>query len=118
MKEYSDFSSGQIDEVIAPYPLFPILQNALLQPNAGFSTIMNALLYLIIIPFLVFFFLKIKIFYKNIKNFLPKKRYLLSKIWNDLNLQLYGYLRGKGLEMLIVALVTALFFIPRELITQ
>jgi putative permease len=88
-----------------------ILQNALLQLNAGFSTMMNALLYLIIIPFLVFFLLKDKdIFLNYLKLLLPKKRDLLSEIWFDLNQQLYGYLRGKGLEMLIVALITGLVF--------
>ena len=33
-----------------------------------------------------------------------------STIWKDLNLQLYGYLKGKGLEMLIVTLVTGIVF--------
>ena len=75
------------------------------------NPIMNAILYLIIIPFLVFFLLKDKdYFLENLKLFLPNKRELLSKIWTDLNLQLYGYLKGKGLEMLIVALVTAMVF--------
>jgi putative permease len=41
---------------------------------------------------------------------LPKKKNLLTKIWKDLNIQLYGYLRGKGLEMIIVALVTGIVF--------
>ena len=72
---------------------------------------MNALLFLIIVPFLVFFLLKDRdIFIGYAKILLPEKRELLSKIWKDVNLQLYGYLRGKGLEMIIVALVTGLVF--------
>ena len=114
LKEYSDiFSENQINEVLANSLNYipTILQNALLQLNSGFSTIMNAILYLIIIPFLVFFLLKDKdYFLENLKLFLPNKRELLSKIWTDLNLQLYGYLKGKGLEMLIVALVTTMVF--------
>ena len=114
LKEYSDiFSENQINEVLANSLNYipTILQNALLQLNSGFSTIMNAILYLIIIPFLVFFLLKDKdYFLENLKLFLPNTRELLSKIWTDLNLQLYGYLKGKGLEMLIVALVTAMVF--------
>ena len=113
-KNYSDiFSESQIDEFIANTLNYipSILQNALLQLNAGFSTVMNALLYLIIIPFLVFFFLKDKTFFlENLKILLPAKRELLSTIWKDLNLQLYGYLKGKGLEMLIVTLVTGIVF--------
>ncbi len=109
----STFSSAQLDEAIANSLSYipSLLQNALLQLNAGFSTMMNALLYLIIIPFLVFFFLKDKdIFLTYLKFLMPKKRDLLSKIWNDLNVQLYGYLRGKGLEMLIVTIVTGSVF--------
>jgi len=106
-------SSNQLDEVLGDaFSYIPTLfENALLQLNAGFSAIMNALLYLIIVPFLVFFFLKDRdIFISYLKNLLPKKRNLLSKIWSDVNIQLYGYLRGKGLEMIIVALVTGIIF--------
>ncbi len=114
LEGYSDsLSSSQIDEALANSLSYipSILQNALLQLNAGFSTIMNALLYLIIIPFLVFFLLKDKdIFINYLKLLLPKKRSLLSKIWFDLNQQLYGYLRGKGLEMIVVAFVTGFIF--------
>ena len=118
LNEYSgSLSSKQIDEAFANALSYipSILQNALLQLNAGFSTMMNALLYLIIIPFLVFFFLKDKdIFLNYLKFLLPKKRDLLSKIWFDLNKQLYGYLRGKSLEMLIVVLFTGFVFYLQE----
>ena len=72
---------------------------------------MNALLYLIIVPFLVFFLLKDRdVFLSYVKVLLPNKKDLLSKIWKDVNIQLYGYLRGKGLEMIIVSLVTGVVF--------
>ena len=105
--------SNQLDEVIInAFSYIPTLfQNALLQLNSGFSAVMNALLYLIIVPFLVFFLLKDRdIFMNYAKILLPKKKNLLTKIWKDLNIQLYGYLRGKGLEMIIVALVTGFVF--------
>ena len=105
--------SNQLDEVVInAFSYIPTLfQNALLQLNSGFSAVMNALLYLIIVPFLVFFLLKDRdIFINYAKVILPKKKNLLTKIWNDLNVQLYGYLRGKGLEMIIVTLVTGFVF--------
>ena len=105
--------SNQLDEVIInAFSYIPTLfQNALLQLNSGFSAVMNALLYLIIVPFLVFFLLKDRdVFINYAEILLPKKKNLLTKIWKDLNIQLYGYLRGKGLEMIIVALVTGLVF--------
>ena len=108
-----DLQSNQLDEVIInAFSYIPTLfQNALLQLNSGFSAVMNALLYLIIVPFLVFFLLKDRdIFMNYAEILLPKKKNLLTKIWKDLNIQLYGYLRGKGLEMIIVALVTGFIF--------
>ena len=112
-----ELQSNQLDEVIInAFSYVPTLfQNALLQLNSGFSAVMNALLYLIIVPFLVFFLLKDRdIFINHAKDLLPKKKNLLTKIWNDLNIQLYGYLRGKGLEMIIVALVTGFVFYFQE----
>ena len=106
-------SSNQLDKVLADaFSYIPTLfQNALLQLNSGFAAVMNALLYLIIVPFLVFFLLKDRdVFMNYVKILLPKKRNLLSKIWDDINIQFYGYLRGKGLEMIIVSLVTGLVF--------
>ena len=106
-------SSNQLDEALVnAFSYIPTLfQNALLQLNSGFSAVMNALLYLIIVPFLVFFLLKDRdIFLNYVKVLLPEKKDLLSKIWKDVNIQLYGYLRGKGLEMLVVTLVTGLVF--------
>ena len=53
-------SSNQLDEALVnAFSYIPTLfQNALLQLNSGFSAVMNALLYFIIVPFLVFFLLK------------------------------------------------------------
>ena len=110
-------SSNQLDEALVnAFSYIPTLfQNALLQLNSGFSAVMNALLYLIIVPFLVFFLLKDRdIFLNYVKVLLPEKKDLLSKIWKDVNIQLYGYLRGKGLEMLVVTLVTGLVFYVQD----
>ena len=42
--------------------------------------------------------------------FLPKNSQLLSTLWSDLNIQLFGYIRGKALEMIIVGCITSLVF--------
>ena len=42
--------------------------------------------------------------------FLPKNSKLLSTLWRDLNVQLFGYVRGKALEMIIVGVVTSIVF--------
>ena len=73
---------------------------------------MNALVFLILTPILVFFFLKDKNeMLSYFTYFLPNKRSLLSQIWSDLNTQLFGYVRGKALEMLIVGSVTTITFL-------
>ena len=68
--------ANQLDEIIInAFSYIPTLfQNALLQLNSGFSAVMNALLYLIIVPFLVFFLLKDRdVFINYAEILLPKK---------------------------------------------
>ena len=108
------FTTEQVEEIFASSTSFipSIAEQVLIQLNSGFSAIMNALIFLILTPILVFFFLKDKSeMLSYVTYFLPNKRILLSQIWNDLNTQLFGYVRGKALEMLIVGSVTTLAFL-------
>jgi putative permease len=69
------------------------------------------LINIILIPILVFFFLKDKKeMLGYVTFFLPKKKILLSKIWIDLDVQLFGYVKGKALEMVIIGFVTSTVF--------
>ena len=111
------FTTEQVEEIFtSSASLIPsIAEQVLIQLNTSFSAIMNALIFLILTPILVFFFLKDKSeMLSYLTYFLPKKRSLLSKIWSDLNIQLFGYVRGKALEMLIVASITSLAFLFLE----
>ncbi len=66
----------------------------------GFITI---IVYLIIVPILVFFFLKDKDkIIKWFTGFLPKERPLVTNVWNDVNMQIGNYIRGKTFEIIIV----------------
>lgn len=108
------FTTEQVEEIFASSAsLIPsIAEQVLIQLNTGFSAIMNALVFLILIPILVFFFLKDKSeMLSYFTYFLPNKRSLLSQIWSDLNIQLFGYVRGKALEMLIVGSITTIAFL-------
>ncbi len=108
------FTTEQVEEIFASSTSFipSIAEQVLIQLNTGFSAIMNALIFLILTPILVFFFLKDKSeMLSYITYFLPNKRILLSQIWSDLNTQLFGYVRGKALEMIIVGSVTTLAFL-------
>jgi putative permease len=108
------FTTEQVEEIFASSASFipSIAEQVLIQLNTGFSAIMNALVFLILTPILVFFFLKDKSeMLSYFTYFLPNKRSLLSQIWSDLNTQLFGYVRGKALEMLIVGSVTTITFL-------
>jgi putative permease len=65
--------------------------------------IITILVYLILMPLLVFFFLKDKkLILKWITTFLPKDRGLATEVWQDVNQQILNYVRGKAWEILIV----------------
>lgn len=70
------------------------------------------MVYLILVPLLVFFFLKDKrALFAWIRTFLPKERHLASQVWHEMNDQISNYVRGKAIEIFIVAVVTYITFI-------
>ena len=66
----------------------------------GFLTLV---VYLILMPLLVFFFLKDKqLFISWFESYLPKHRRIASTVWRDVDRQISNYVRGKFWEILIV----------------
>ncbi len=78
------------------------------------STIPNILgfgIYLILVPLLVFFFLKDRDEILSwIASFLPNERPLLKRIWGEMNMQIANYVRGKAVEILVVGAVSYIAF--------
>lgn len=73
--------------------------------------LITLLVYLILVPLLVFFFLKDKALILSwFSSFLPQERSLASRVWHDMDLQLGNYVRGKFWEILIVGSVTYIAF--------
>lgn len=79
------------------------------------STISNVIMlvvYLVLVPLMVYFFLKdrqaILIW---LARFLPKKRRLSREVWKEIHEQFGEYIRAKILEVLIVAVVTTIVFL-------
>jgi len=63
--------------------------------------------YVILMPLLVFFFLKDKErILAWISYFLPRKRELVTQVWRDVDRQIGNYVRGKFIEIVIVWMVT------------
>lgn len=69
------------------------------------------LIYLILVPILVFFMLKDQRRLTGyVSSILPRKRVLLSKIWREMDAQIANYVRGKVIEIIIVGAVSWLTF--------
>ncbi|MGD8176989.1 AI-2E family transporter [Marinimicrobium sp. ARAG 43.8] len=63
----------------------------------------TVLVYFVLVPILVFFFLlDSKAILSWFGGFLPEKRTLMTKIWQEMNQQIANYVRGKVIEIVIV----------------
>ena len=80
---------------------------------ASVVDLLSFMVYLVVVPLLVFFFLKDKdSILIWLQSFLPKNRQLVTRVWVEVNRKIAGYVRGKFLEILIawaVSYVTFLF---------
>ncbi|WP_297528094.1 AI-2E family transporter [Thiohalobacter sp.] len=74
---------------------------------ASLLSIITLLVYLILVPVLVFFFLKDKARILGwIAGYLPRDRALTAQVWHEVNMQIGNYVRGKVWEIFIVGGVT------------
>lgn len=65
----------------------------------------------VLVPTLVFFVMKDKNELIDwVGNFLPRNRPLMIRIWHEMDVQISNYVRGKGLEILIVGLASFVLF--------
>lgn len=78
-------------------------QAALFFSVASVKSLITLVVYFVLVPFLVLFFLKDKdLILGWIKTFLPQNRELAKDVWNEVNQQISNYIRGKIWEILIV----------------
>lgn len=92
-------------------------QRALTLSLASLGSVIGLIVYLVLVPILIFFMLKDR---EKLVGFtlsvLPEKRGLMSRIWNEMDDQIANYVRGKVVEIIIVGSVTfvtfALFGLP------
>jgi putative permease len=69
--------------------------------------LITTLVYMILVPVLVFFFLKDKVAIQDwLSRYLPRHRKLAARVWHEVDVQIGNYVRGKFLEILIVWAVT------------
>ncbi|MBC2716874.1 MAG: AI-2E family transporter [Desulfobacteraceae bacterium] len=105
-ERYPEFiSEFQINNMISflKSELTRLGQAALFFSVASVRSLITVLVYFVLVPFLVLFFLKDKeLILDWIKGFLPKNRDLAIAVWNEVNQQISNYVRGKIWEILIV----------------
>ena len=99
------FTQQQVNELTAVIQAEMASMGQLLVTKglSSIPSVLAAIVYLILIPLMVFFFLKDREQLTGwFTGFLPAQRPLLERIWAELNLQFANYARGKGIEVLII----------------
>ncbi|WP_166259476.1 AI-2E family transporter [Marinobacter salicampi] len=78
---------------------------------ASIPDVFALLIYMVLLPILVFFFLKDRaVLLGALAKLLPSQRPMMLRIWNEVNLQCANYVRGKAVEILIVGGATYVSF--------
>ena len=107
------FTQQQVNELTAAIQaeMASIGQILVTKGLSSIPSMLAAIVYLILIPLMVFFFLKDREQLVGwFSGFLPEKKPLLDRIWEELNLQFANYARGKGIEVLIIGVASYLVF--------
>jgi putative permease len=98
-------TSAQIDEVIDAIrrEIGSYGQEILSVSLSSVVGIITVLVYLILMPLLVFFFLKDKeLIMSWFRRYLPRHRGIAGTVWHDVDRQISNYVRGKVWEILVV----------------
>ena len=88
-----------------------IAQNIVKTSISSIQSAITVLLYIILFPILVYFFLFDR---KNIIDgclkVIPGRRKMFTSIWTEMDIQLSNYVRGKTIEIFIVGIAAAIIF--------
>lgn len=86
-------------------------QNVLSLSAASVVGLVSAMIYLFLVPMMVFFLLKDKTTLLNwLLQFMPRDRLLTHRVWLEVDIQLGNYVRGKFAEILVLWLVSYITF--------
>ena len=110
---YSYISQEQIDQVLSTMrvEIAGLGQRIVSLSLASIPGAITLVVFLILMPVLVFFLLKDKV--KILAWFsgcLPRNRRLLLQVWEEMDIQIGNYVRGKVWEIFIVGIVTFIGF--------
>ncbi len=94
------------------FELLMVGQRLLAYSVALLPTLVSLSIYVVLVPLLVFFFLKDKARILSwFVSFLPKERSLVNQVWKQVDVKVGGYVRGKLYEIVIVGVVSYVVFL-------
>ena len=113
-EEYPDYvSASQIEDLLtlARNELASLGQRMVSLSVSSVVGVITFLVYMILLPLMVFFFLKDKnMIIGWLANFLPEERRLLRTVWAELDVKIASYVRGKFIEVLIIWIASYIAF--------
>ena len=113
-QQYPDFvSTQQVEELLTfvRTEVTSLGQRVVSLSLASVVGVITFFVYLILLPLMVFFFLKDKeLILGWLGGFLPDERRLVREVWADLDIKIASYVRGKFLEILIIWITSFIAF--------
>jgi putative permease len=113
-QQYPDYvSTRQVEELLAfvRAEVTTLGQRVVSLSLASVVGVITFFVYLILLPLMVFFFLKDKeLILGWLGGFLPDERRLVREVWADLDIKIASYVRGKFLEILIIWITSFIAF--------
>lgn len=113
-EKYPEFiQASQIDSIIsATRDRFIEWGEVILEVSLNsISNLVALIIYLILVPIMVFFFLKDKrTLLAEISSYLPQNRKMAIQVGEEMNRQILNYIRGKLIEIMIIGTVSVITF--------
>ena len=113
-QQYPDYvSTQQVEEILTfvRTEVTTLGQQVVSRSLASVVGVITFFVYLILLPLMVFFFLKDKeLILGWLGGFLPDERRLVREVWADLDIKIASYVRGKFLEILIIWITSFIAF--------
>jgi putative permease len=111
-------SATQVSEIMAAIrtELMGWGQRVLSVTVASVLKLITVVIYLVLLPVLVFFMLKDKSLIVGwLQHFVPRNRQLAGRVWSEVDRQIGNYIRGKFLEVIIIWVVSYMVFLGFDL---
>jgi putative permease len=113
-EQYPGFiTEQQVEEVMAGLrkEITNLGQHVFSLSLSSVFNVIAVIVYVILVPVLIFFFLKDKQrIFDWVAGYLPRERALTTRVWYDVNAQIANYVRGKVWEIIIVGAVSYITF--------